>query len=241
MVIKIKLLVICLALFLLSACQSKTAKILISGLGTTGQSALSALLDFKVDRINVDYIADCKARIRTPEKAYSGSCSIILTHRLELLMSVLHPLGGLMMEIYVDKDVIQIKDYGAQRFESLVNSDKLKSDLPIFRDISLLELQAVLWGRVIKPVEESFKIKYKDKKPYQFHKQNPLNEIVVSYKRWLTYESLDFPKILEIKNRTKGTSLKLAITEFKPGYARNLKIVDSFSGKGLVKAKKINP
>ena len=114
------------------------------GLGPSDQAALRKMNDFEVDRINIDYIANCKARIKTPEKAFSGACSIILTHRLEFLLSVFHPLGGTIMKIYADKDIIQIKNYSDKSFETYSNSDKVKLEFPIIKDISLT-ISITIW------------------------------------------------------------------------------------------------
>ncbi len=89
---------------------------------------------------------------------------------------------------------------------------------------------------MVKPVEESLEVEYRENKPYKVSKKKKKSKIVVSYKRWLTYNALSFPKIMEIENQTKQTSIKLAVTEFKPGYARNLKISDSFSGKKTIRS-----
>jgi hypothetical protein len=40
----------------------------------------------------------------------------------------------------------------------------------------------------------------------------------IVYKRWLEYNRLQFPAMIEISNRTDGSSLKLAITHFEPGF-----------------------
>ncbi len=94
----------------ISACQTHSVD--LSGKDEDSLLIESALEDFrneKVDKIRIDYIVDCKVRLKTKEESQSGNCQIILTHDLEFLLTVLHPLGGVLLKVYTDNKILQKK------------------------------------------------------------------------------------------------------------------------------------
>lgn len=211
-------------LLFLSGCQSQSYKTVLVGLNDQDREGFQNLRQFEQEQIPFDYIADCKMRLRTVEEAYSGSCSIILTHTLAFQISVYNPLGGIVFKVYADGKTIQYQNFSDMTYKSLKNTKENRSDIPLIGDISIAELQSILWGRKTEAVQGKLNISFRDEKPYLVVKRIGFGEVSIRYLKWMKYQSLEFPKVFEIKNPGKNSSIKFAITSFNPGYARNLKI-----------------
>jgi outer membrane lipoprotein LolB len=212
-------------LVLVTGCQMQNGRLQHElPYGGDSHLALENLKDFRVGGIDLDYIADCKVRIKTREKSYSGSCKIALTRNHELHLTVSHPLGGVLIELYADSTIIQINDYSEKRFIEINYREKKRINLPIIRDVSIIELQAILWGRVTPRASETLDFIFTGEKPAQLVKTGMEAELATVYKSWLQYQEIEFPRILEVSNSKEKTSVKLAITRFYPGVAGDLKL-----------------
>ncbi len=216
---------ILIALIMVSGCQIQRHEIEPNTKPTPDKtSALRALKSFEVDVIGLDYIADCKARIKTRDKSYSGSCSLILTRNHELKLMISHPLGGTLLELYADKYIVQMNDYSEREYFEFEYGERKRIDLPIIRSLSIVELQSVLWGRLTEKSGETLKFEFHNDKPSRMVKSSGAESLSAVYKSWLTHRDLIFPKILEVSNSKAGTSAKLAIINFQPGFAGELKL-----------------
>ncbi len=214
-----------LSLVLVSACQIQTVGIKDQAqIQVDRRAALKSLEGFAVKSIDVDYMASCKARIITGVKTYSGSCQITVTHNLELQLIISHPLGGTILALYADQSLIQLNDYSEKRYYEFSYADKKKMGVPIIKDLSIAELQTILWGRLTEEAGKTLVIKLKNEKPLQLIKHGKEADLIVAYKSWLIFEGLEFPKILEVSNPGDKSAVKLVITSFSPGSAGDLKL-----------------
>lgn len=194
-------------------------------------AALNRIKPFKTDRIEIDYIAKCKARIRGAEKSYSGSCQIILTKDLQMLLTILNPLGGTIIKIYANQDKIQVNDFVEKEFYELPASHKKELNIPIVDSVSLAELQSVFWGRLTDLTANGIEYELEKGRPVKLFKKDAETNLVVHYTKWLDYEDSWFPKRINISNKLDGSSLIVAITQFEPGYSCNLQMINLFNRK----------
>ncbi|MBU2512460.1 hypothetical protein KJ966_14085 [bacterium] len=229
-------------ILIVSACQ--THKVELTGEDENSKRFKVAFEDLKnerVETIKVDYIVDCKVRLKTLEESQSGNCQIVLTHDLKFLLTIIHPMGGVLIKIYADDKILQVKDFSKMSYREYELSKKSKMNLPLIKDFSLLELQTVLWGRILVPVEKSLKYELDENKQIRrITKPEKDKSLEVGYNGWLTYKGSQFPRILIINNQKSGSSIKLAITQFQPGFAKNLKIDKEFKQKKKSEALQIN-
>jgi outer membrane biogenesis lipoprotein LolB len=194
-------------------------------------AAIKKLDSFTVDTIDIDYYAKCKARIIDGEKKHSGSCQLILTRNHELQLTILHPLGGTLLRIYADQKIIQVNDYTEQRFYQYPAKETDKLDIPVFRNLTIKELQAIMWGRITEATTGLLEFELENKKPMHLYKKSPGLDLTIIYKKWQQKAKLSIPRIIEMKNKADGSSIKLVITDFKPGYFCDLKLENSMASK----------
>ncbi len=190
--------------------------------------ALQKLENFLVSSIDIDYVAKCKARIVAGQKKFSGTCQLILTRNQELQLTILHPLGGTLLKLYADRRIIQVNDYSEKRYYELPANEIEKVDIPILKNLSIGELQAILWGRLIESKSGFLEYELEDNKVRKMFKRNSNLNLMISFTQWLNYKSMQFPRIIDMKNRKDGSSIKLVITEFDPGYVCNLSLSNQF-------------
>lgn len=183
---------------------------------------ISALREYRVDSIGIDYIVECKARIKTIEETYSGNCQIILTRNLEFKLTISSPLGGTIMQIYADKNIIQVNNVSKESFYEKRNTPENRSGIPILEEMTLEELQAVLWGRITRSAENSISFSFSENKPLNALKQTRINQVDIRFKRWLTYEEAEFPKLIDINEQNGGLFVRLVVTNFTPGYVSDI-------------------
>ncbi len=214
-----------LIFFALQACQSAQFELGKTGMpGKIPSDYFAKMRDFQIDNIELDYIADCKARIKTAKESHSGSCRIVLTHDQQLRLTVNHPLGGMIMSFYVNKEIIQVLNRSEKTFYEMANNEINRRRVPAMMNLSLGSLQEVLWGRKIFANDSSLFFHFRNKKPHRVIKTGEHRQLTVLYKSWLQYERAWFPKLLLLEDQQQKTSIKLAITRFTPGFAGNIKI-----------------
>lgn len=198
-------------------------------------SALKALDEERVESVAVDYIVDCKVRLKTEEEANSGNCQITLTHDFRFLLTVLHPLGGLILKIYADDAILQVKDYRQKSFRQYALSKKNRLNIPLLKDFSLLELQSVLWGRALESLAAKLDYELDERQRLKRVTKSLQNgPLVVEYNRWLSYQGREYPRILSMRNEADGSSIKLAVTNFQPGFVNGLKLDKQFTRNRVV-------
>ncbi len=191
-------------------------------------AAIKQMESFAVDTIEIDYFAKCKARIVNGDTKNSGACRIILTRNNEMQLTILHPLGGTLLEVYADESIIQVNDYSTKRYIVYPAGEIDKLDIPIFRNLSIHELQAILWGRITGKVTGFLEYELEDKKPKYLYKKGSELDLVITYQKWQQKNSVLVPRIINMKNNYDGSSIKLVITDFKPDYLCNLKLTNHF-------------
>lgn len=185
------------------------------------------LKEYQVKKIDLDYIANCKIRVKTSEDAYSGSCRVVLTHKKEFQLTIFHPMGGIMMLVYADNALIQIVDRSENEFHQLENNSQNRKRIPVITSLTFGELQSILWGREIDETRENLIFKFKKDKPWQVYKKAEGQHISVKFMKWLKYRNLFFPEIIQVMDKKENISIKIAMTKFTPGFAGNLKIKDA--------------
>ena len=221
-------------LLLIVSCRTSQVKTRQTDQSSFIQNYISRNLQgYQTDQIKIDYIATCKARIKTASNAYSGSCKIIVTHLQQLQLTVFHPLGGMIMKIYADDNIIQLLNRSEKRFYQIENNRKNRRKIPLLTSLRIIELQSVLWGRKTDLVKNNLIFLIKNQRPYQVIKKKQNHNLVIHYKRWLQSLNSWFPKTIEMEDLLQNISIKLVITEFSPGLAEKLKILsipEGYSG-----------
>lgn len=210
--------ILCLLLFVSSCSVQSPFRVSKAQDEITRQEAIKKLNRFSVDTIDIDYISSCKARITTVQSSFSGSCQLILTRKKELQLTVLHSLGALLLKLYVDHQLIQVNDFTEKKSYRFDPDQKPHILVPIIADLTLDELQAILWGRITTVAGRSLEYEIEEDKPTRIVKVANGLQLEVVYRRWLEYNQQQFPALIEISNHTDGSSLKLAITHFEPGF-----------------------
>jgi len=179
---------------------------------------------YRVDHVDMDYIASCKIRIKTPEETVSGSCKITVSNVQQLRMEIFSPLGGMVMAVYMDEDLIQLLLRSQKTFYQMKNNDKNRRKRLKFVDLSVSELQEVLWGRKIDSNKTNLNFQLKDKKPFKIQDAGKSRGIDIYYKNWLDYRGVSFPKTIDIRDSNRKIFLKLVVTNLRLGYSEDLKI-----------------
>ncbi len=191
-------------------------------------AAIKQLGSFSVDDINIDYFAKCKARISNGGSKNSGACQIILTRNGEMQLTIMHPLGGTLLKVYADNQIVQVSDFSEKSFTTYPAKDIQQLEIPVFRNLSINELQAIMWGRLTDQVTGLLEYELKDKRPAFLYKKRNELDLIISYQKWQQKSNMLIPRIINMKNNYNGSSIKLVITEFKPDYLCNLKLTNPF-------------
>lgn len=192
-------------------------------------AAIKKLESFAIDTIEIDYFAKCKARIVNGETKNSGACRIMLTRNQEMQLIILHPLGGTLLEVYADKRIVQVNDYSAKSYFTYPAGEIDKLDIPIFRNLSINELQAIMWGRITDGMTGLLEYELEGRKPKYLYKKGRELDLVITYQKWQEKNNVLIPRIINMKNRYDGSSIKLVVTDFKPDYLCNLKLTNRFN------------
>jgi hypothetical protein len=167
--------------------------------------------------LELDYFADCRIQIRTPQEAQSGRCRIVITNQNQFLLTVQSPVGGAIMDIYLDSDRIEILDHTEKVFYRLENTAVNRRELPSLVDLDTGEFQTVFWGRRIRGKGADLQLTYQAGRLYQISKGTSDSDFVAEIQSWLSYEGIDFPRTLIFKELSRALSIKLVITAFQPG------------------------
>lgn len=218
-------------LILLTGCQLFEPKIERKTLTEEEiQAAIDELKAKNLTKIKLDYIASCKVRLKTKSESQSGNCHIVLTKDLEFLLTISHPLGGVLVKMYTDGNVLKVKDFKEKSYQEHTLEEKNSAKLPLIKDFSLKELQVVLWGRVLQSEKENLDLRFdSNNRLKQIEKKEQKNELTVTYSRWLEFKGSQFPRVMTMLNKVDGSSVKLAITDFQPGLAGDVDINDKFT------------
>ncbi|MCP4750260.1 MAG: DUF3261 domain-containing protein [Proteobacteria bacterium] len=180
--------------------------------------------DYRIENLELDYIARCRVRIKTPTESQSGSCRIVVTHAHQLQLTIFHPMGGTLVLVYMDDKTIQILNRSEKTYYRMENNKENRRRVPEVMNLRISELQTILWGREIKANRDQLTFHFKNRQPWQIRKTEGERQLIVSYEKWLQYEGAWFPKIFQVEDLQWKTSVKMAITEFSPGFAENLEI-----------------
>ncbi len=185
---------------------------------------------YKVNKINLDYIGHCKVRIKSNTENQSGSCHVIVSRFGAIKISLFSPIGGTVFVFYLDDKKIQALDQTEKIFYQLRNTPKNRQKVLAAMNFNITEFQAIIWGRETDGVRNRLKYTYDQGKPISVRSIGKNRALVVSYKKWLAYEKAWFPKLFLIEDTIKQVSIKMVITEFRPGYTTDLKIKKIPSG-----------
>ena len=214
-----------LSLFLIVSCQTNQVHVSQTDHSVEIQKYISnKLREYQVDQIDIDYMAECKARIKTPARTYNISCGIFITHLQQLRLTVSHTLGGVVVMMYADNKIIQVLDRSEKKFYQVENNQGNRKRVPLLTSLSIIELQSIFWGRETTSTGNNLNFQMKNKRPYQARKIKKNQDIVVHFKKWFQSRNTWFPKVIEIEDIGQKISIKLVITEFSPGFVENLKI-----------------
>ncbi len=186
---------------------------------------LQKMETYQVQEFEFDYVANCKARIKSKSAdTYSGSCTIVLTHEKKFKLTVYYPVGGMLMAVYADDKKIQVLNRHEKTFSQVENNRKNKRKIPMMTSFSIEELQSILWGRQLIKKENHLQFLFGDGKPYEVYKKEGIYKTSIQYRKWLEYEKFLFPKVIEIEDVKRGISIKLVITKLSPGFMDGLEI-----------------
>jgi len=179
---------------------------------------------YRVGHINIDYIARCKVQIKTMQENQSGSCEVIVTRKGEMKIHIKSPIGGTIFVIYIDKKNIQALDQTQQIFYRLPNNKRNRLKVFSIMNFSVKEFQSIIWGRETNGSTGKLKFIYQKGRPEVVKTIGNDRDIIITYKKWLVYEGVQFPKLLLIEDKIRHISIKMYITEFKPGSVSHLEI-----------------
>ena len=185
---------------------------------------LRQLQPHQVDQVMLDYMADCKIRIKTPEEAVSGSCKITVTTSQQLKVEIYAPIGGLVMSLYMDREIIQLLIRSDKVLYQMKNTAENRKRRLQFVNLTVAQLQEVLWGRKITKNNTTLTFILKNGRPFKIENQEGDRLIAIQYSRWLDYRGVAFPKIMDIQDFGQNVSVKLVVTKLELGYAARLKI-----------------
>lgn len=185
---------------------------------------LSLFESYRVDRIELDYIARCKIQIKNEVINQSSSCDIAISALGEMKLTLHHLLAGEILVIFMDDQKIQIMNRDEKIFYDLRNTEKNRSRFPEIPNFTVPELFEIMWGRRIKTLETQLVYNYDTQgRPLEVFKKDQKNDLLVSYKRWKKSKGINIPGLLVVNDKRNKTRIKLVITEFTPGRAGNLK------------------
>ncbi len=188
--------------------------------------ALATLSSYKVKRLALDYAAKCRIRIKTPTVDENGSCHITITRNNQFRLTILSPLGGTLLMVYQDEERIQVINYHDKTALQLKNSEKNRYRAFEIVNLNVAEFRSIFWGREIEKDHTSLEFSYEGEKPIRIKKRIHRSDQLVTIKKWLSYQDIWFPKIIEFEDRPRQIYLKVAITVFDPHLYRELKPVD---------------
>lgn len=194
------------------ACRSSTNNIKFTTIERLG----SQWQNVELADINIDYKARCKVRFQTNTIKRSGACELYITHDNRLRLSILHPFGGLLLDIYINKEWIQVVNHHEKTYSVNANNEENRKKI-LGVNLEIAELSAIIWGRKIKNKNVDWQYQVKDNKIESIVKSSEKNEITIHYKKWLVFSGFLFPALLSIEEKRSDAAIVLAITQMMAG------------------------
>ncbi|MCP4295360.1 MAG: hypothetical protein GY786_07120 [Proteobacteria bacterium] len=208
------------AFLLISGCQSNQSKPAVDS------SQLQLINAYQLDRIDLDYLARCKIQIKSDLINQSSSCNIAITTSGEMKLTLHHPLAGEILVSYMNTQQIQILNRDDKVFFDLTNTEKSRSRFPEIPNFTVPELFQVMWGRELNQLDSQLVFSFDDQaRPMSVAKKDGKNDLLVHYKKWKQFNNISIPRLLTVNDKRNKTRIKIAIIEFTPGRAVDLKFV----------------
>ena len=186
------------------------------------QTLPSSLGEYTIQSIDLDFFGRCKILFKRGKKKQSGSCSIYLTRQKQMGLSVYDPFGGTVLDVFMNKEVIQVVNRFEKTFHELKNTVQNRTQV-LGMDLKISDFQSILWGRNFKSNRKNLNFRFKNGKPYIVTKESKSQKIKVKFKKWHQHLNLWFPKVLKISETRKKSAIILGITEFIPGKLEGVK------------------
>lgn len=177
--------------------------------------------NYRLDKIEYDYQADCKFLIKKNSHKQTGKCNLTLSADNKLRLSFLEPFGSVVLDLYIDKDIIQVINRYDKNYLISKNT-KANREKYLGVDLKMEELGAVLWGREIIKTTDKLLFSYKSKRPNTVVKREGENLVKVRYSKWLSYKNFPFPKQIFINDYLRKTSLIFAMLRVRIGEASGM-------------------
>lgn len=210
-----KLFFILLLTGFLASCQTtkgpifETEKILDSKYG-----------NFEMEKIDLDYQANCRisGKRSWEQKAASGKCTVLLTQDGKMHLQVLDPFSSPVTDIFMDSQEIQVLYRRQKIYQEMENNEENRKSAFWGMDLTVQNLQSIVWGRKVTAVPNDIQFEFKEDKPKFLIKSEGEQQIIkINIRKWLEYKGYFFPKLLKIRDQ-EGNRLTLAITEFRLGH-----------------------
>ena len=180
------------------------------------------LQSYQVAKLDLDYIAKCRIRIKAPRLDQNGSCQIVITHDNHFQILMFSPVGGTLLMVYQDDDQIQVLNYHDRTFMQLKNNEKNRDKAFEIVNLNVAEFRSIFWGREIGGDETQLDFFYERDKPAQIRKRGTQSEQLVTIKKWLRYQGAWFPKTIDFRDDMRSIYLKVVVTSFSPGLTDKL-------------------
>jgi len=177
---------------------------------------------YQVAQLNLDYMAKCRIRIKAPTLDQNGSCQIVITYDNHFRITVFSPVGGTLLTVYQDNDLIQVLNYHDKTVLQLKNSAKNRDKAFEIVNLNVAEFRSIFWGREIDGENTQLDFFYESDQPVQIRKSMRQSEQLVTIKKWLSYQGAWFPKIIEFRDPMREVYLKVVVTSFSPGLTDKL-------------------
>jgi len=181
------------------------------------EQAIAALETYWIERLDLDYGADCRIRVKTPAMDENGSCRIVITRDNRILLTVHSPMAGTILTVYQDQEQIQLLNYHEKTALLLNSSDRNRYRVLETMNFSGAEFRSIFWGREIASDATGLLFGYKNERPVQIRKTSGRYEQVATIQKWLTYQGVAFPSIISFDDDARKVHLKVVVTRFKPG------------------------
>ncbi|MDH5561273.1 MAG: hypothetical protein OEY59_10530 [Deltaproteobacteria bacterium] len=176
--------------------------------------------DFNIESIEglqFDYKASCKVNVKTLFDQQSGSCQIVLTKDRQFRLRIYHPIGGAYMIFYMDQTTIQMLLPKEKKFYQFRNNWSNRERIERMPNLTVLDLQEVLWGRRLKEGDSSKNYTIKDNRIQELIKQDYRQKIEVKIMDWLSYNRFLIPRKIIVHDTFRNQEIKIVITELDPG------------------------
>lgn len=164
--------------------------------------------DSKVE--NNDFVGNCRISIRSADLNQGGRCTIILTKDGQFKLTILHPFGGTLLQSYMTRDIVQLKDSVNETFFQGKNTAQSRGKILGSFNFNINEIRQIFFGRKTSQAQPIY-FSPNDKVPVSA----AVRSIRITYKSWGEYEGVIFPKSILIEDVIQGNRLKIAFTTIK--------------------------